>query len=319
MGVLVAQLSKLSVVGAGAIGGSLAQRLAEKDVAKELVLLDMVEGLPQGKALDIQESAPILSFSTQVRGSTNLEELTGSDLVVLTAGFPRKPGMSRSDLLGKNASIIQSHAEAVRKLAPKAIVLVVTNPVDVLAWLTKKVTGFPRERVIAASSTLDSARFRLFVAQALGVAPRDVVAFVMGTHGDTMVPVISHCSVNGVPITKLLEADKIAAIVERTKKGGGEIVDLLKSGSAYYAPTASQMEMVLSMANDEHRLLNSSVYLEGEFGHRDVYLGVPTILGKKGLEKIVEIELSPQEKAALDESAKAVQKDIQLLSTLMSL
>jgi malate dehydrogenase len=245
--------------------------------------------------------------------------MAGSDMVVLTAGFPRKPGMSRSDLLGKNASIIKTDAEAVRSFAPDALVLVVTNPVDVMAWLAKKVTGFPRERVIAESSTLDSARFRYFVAQALGMAPRDVVGFVMGTHGDTMVPVISHCSINGVPLTKLLPADKLSAIVERTKKGGGEIVDLLKSGSAYYAPTASQLEMVLSIAHDEHRLLNSSVYLDGEFGYRDIYLGVPTILGKRGLEKIVEIDLTPQEKAALDESAKAVQKDIQLLSTVMSL
>jgi malate dehydrogenase len=311
--------SKVSVIGAGAIGGSLTQRLAEADIAEELLLLDMVEGLPQGKALDILESAPILSFSTRVRGSTNLEEIENSDLVVLTAGFARKPGMSRSDLLGKNASIMKAHAEAIRDHAPKAIVLIVTNPVDVMAWLVKKVTGFPRERVIAESSTLDSARFRLFVAQALNVAPRDVVGFVMGTHGDTMVPALSFCSVNGVPLTRLLPHDKLAAIVERTKKGGGEIVDLLKSGSAYYAPTASQMEMILAMANNEHRLLSSSVFLDGEYGHHDIYLGVPTILGRTGLEKIVEVELAPGEKAALDESAKAVAKDIQLLSTMMPL
>ena len=311
--------SKVSVIGAGTIGGSLTQRLAEADVTDELVLLDMVEGLPQGKALDIQESAPILSFSTRIRGSTNLEDIANSDLVVLTAGFDRKPGMSRSDLLGKNASIIKSHAEAVRNFAPKATVLVVTNPVDVMSWLVKRVTSFPRERVIGESGTLDSARFRLFVAQALNVAPRDVVGFVMGTHGDTMVPALSLCSVNGVPLTQLLPHDKLSAIVERTKKGGGEIVDLLKSGSAYYAPTASQLEMVRAMVNDEHRLLSSSVFLEGEYGYRDICLGVPTIIGRKGLVAIMEVELTPHEKALLDESAKAVAKDIQLLLTMMPL
>jgi malate dehydrogenase len=311
--------AKVSVVGAGAIGGSLTQRLAEADVADELLLLDMVEGLPQGKALDIQESAPILSFSTRVRGSTNMEDLANSDLVVLTAGFARKPGMSRSDLLGKNAGIIKAHSEAIRNFAPKALVLVVTNPVDVMAWLVKKVTSFPRERVIAESGTLDSARFRFFVAQELNVAPRDVVGFVMGTHGDTMVPALSLCSVNGVPLTRLIPEDKLSAIVERTKKGGGEIVDLLKSGSAYFAPSASQMEMILAIANDEHRLLSSSVFLEGEYGHRDIFLGVPTILGRKGVEKIVEVELTQHEKELLGESAKAVAKDIQLLLTMMQL
>lgn len=308
--------SKISVIGAGAIGGSLAQRLAEADLADELVIVDIVEGLPQGKALDIDESAPILGFTTKVRGSTKLDDIANSDLVALTAGFARKPGMSRSDLLTKNAGIIRSHAEAVKKFAPKSTVLVVTNPVDVMAYLVKQITGFPRERVIAESGTLDSARFRLFVSRELGVAPRDVVGFVIGTHGDTMVPVISHCSVNGVPLTKLLSQDRISAIVERTKKGGAEIVDLLKSGSAYYAPTAAQLEMVRAIAHNENRAISVSVALEGEYGLKDLFLGVEAIVGCNGLVKVLEVDLSPQEKKMLEDGAKAVKQDIALLSTL---
>ncbi|MCL4324284.1 MAG: malate dehydrogenase [Candidatus Thermoplasmatota archaeon] len=308
--------AKISVVGAGAIGGSLAQRLAEADIADELDIIDIVEGLPQGKALDIEESAPVLGFSTHVRGSTQLEDLAGSNLVVLTAGFARKPGMSRSDLLGKNAGIIRAHAEAIKRFAPKAIVLVVTNPVDVMAYLVKQVTGFPRERILAESGTLDSSRFRLFVAKELGVAPRDVVGFVMGTHGDTMVPIISHCSVNGVPLTHLLPQEKIQAIVQRTKKGGGEIVDLLKSGSAYYAPSAAQLEMILSLARNERRLITASVSLEGEYGHSGIFLSVPVILSNDGLAKIVETALSSDEQKLLADSARAVKEDINLLATL---
>jgi malate dehydrogenase len=308
--------SKVSVVGAGNIGGTLAQRVAEASVAEELLLFDIVEGLPQGKALDIQESAPILGFSTRVRGSTHLEDIAGSDLVVLTAGLARKPGMSRSDLLGKNAQILKSHAEAIRDRCPQALVLVVTNPVDVMAHWVRKITGFPRERVVAESGTLDSARFRWFVAEALQVAPKDVVGFVLGTHGDTMVPILSHCSVNGVPVTKLLPADRLQAIVERTKKGGGEIVELLKMGSAFYAPSAAQLEMILAMGRNEHRLLSTSVLLDGEYGFKDVFLGVPCVLGRKGMEKIHEVELTPQERSALEASAKAVQEDLKLLSAM---
>lgn len=312
----MARWSKISVVGAGQIGGSLAQRLAEADLADELVLVDVVEGLPQGKALDIEESAPIMEFSTKLSGSTDLKSIAGSDVVVLTAGFARKPGMSRSDLNAKNAGVIRPHAEAIRDHAPKSIVVVVTNPVDVMAWLVKKITGFPRERIIAESGTLDSARFRLFVAREVGVAPRDVVGFVMGSHGDTMVPILSHCSVGGVPLQRLVSEDKIAQIIKRTKGGGGEIVSLLKTGSAYYAPTAAQVEMIQAMARNERRILASSVFLEGEYGLRDVFLSVPAILGSKGLEKIIEIDLTAQEKAQLAESAKAVKTDLDILNAL---
>lgn len=308
--------SKISVVGAGAIGGALAQRLAESDLAEELLITDVVEGLPQGKALDIEESAPILEFSTRVRGSTDLKEIAGSDLVVLTAGFARKPGMSRSDLLGKNASIIKAHAEAIRDQAPRSLVVVVTNPVDVMAWLVKKITGFPRERIVGESGTLDSARFRLFVAREVGCAPRDVVGFVMGTHGDTMVPVLSHCSVNGIPVSRLIPEETLAKIVQRTKGGGGEIVALLKSGSAYFAPTAAQMEMIQAIAKNERRMISSSACLDGEYGIQDVFLGVPTILGAKGVERILEVDLTPGEKRALEESGRAVLQDIQLLAAL---
>lgn len=308
--------SKIAIIGAGNIGGTLAQRLAEADVSEELVLVDIVEGLPQGKALDIQESAPIVGFSTRIWGSTKLSDIAQSDLVVLTAGLARKPGMSRSDLLGKNAQILKAHAEAIRDHAPRALVLVVTNPVDVMAYYVRKVTGFPRERVVAESGTLDSTRFRWFVAEALGVAPRDVVGFVMGTHGDTMVPILSHCSVNGVPVTRLLPPEKLRAIVERTRKGGGEIVDLLKMGSAYYAPAAAQAEMAIAMARGQNRLLSASVLLNGEFGLRDVYLGVPVVLGRTGLVRVQEIDLTPEERTALETSAKAVRTDLSVLESL---
>ncbi len=310
-------LSKIAVIGAGNIGGTLAQRLAEADVAAEVVLFDIVEGLPQGKALDIQESAPVLGFSTRVRGSTRLDEaVEGSDLVILTAGLARKPGMSRSDLLGRNAQIVKGHAEMIRDKAPNAVVMVVTNPVDVMAYFVWKATGFPRERIIAESGTLDSARFRWFVAEALGVTPRDVVGFTLGTHGDTMVPVLSHCSVNGVPVTKLLPPEKLRAIVERTKKGGGEIVDLLKTGSAYYAPSAAQLEMALSIARNEHRLFSCSVLLNGEFGFKDIFLSVPIVLGRHGFTKVHEIELTAEERSALEASAKAVSEDLKLLAMM---
>lgn len=310
-------LSKITVIGAGNIGGTLAQRLAEADVAGEVSLFDIVEGLPQGKALDIQESAPVLGFSTRIWGTTRLEDaVANADLVILTAGLARKPGMSRSDLLSRNAQIVRGHAEAIRSKAPHAVVLVVTNPVDVMAYAVWKATGFPRERIIAESGTLDSARFRWFVAEALGVAPRDVVGFTLGTHGDTMVPVPSHCSVNGVPVTRLLSPEKLQAICERTKKGGGEIVELLKTGSAYYAPSAAQLEMALAVARDENRVVSCSVLLNGEFGFKDVFLSVPISLGRGGISKIHEIDLAPSERSALEASARAVQEDLKLLSTL---
>ncbi len=309
-------ISKVVVLGAGNIGGSLAQRLAEADLAREVVLVDIIEGLPQGKALDIQESAPILGFSTHVTGSTSLDALSGADVVIETAGLARKPGMSRSDLLSKNAAIVKAHAEAVRGYAPHAVVLVVTNPVDVMTHWFRSITEFPPARVFGESGTLDTARFRWFVADALGVASRDVTGFVLGSHGDTMVPVLSLTSVSGVPLTRLLPADRLAAIVERTKGGGGEIVSLLKSGSAYYAPTASQAELIRAIVHDEHRLLSASAHLDGEFGERDVYIGAPVVIGRHGVERVVEVELTPTERQAFSASVAAVRADLDLLSQL---
>ena len=309
-------LGKVVVLGAGNIGGSLAQRLAEMDVAREVVLVDIIDGLPQGKALDIQQSAPILGFSTHVTGSTSLELLQGADVVVETAGLARKPGMSRSDLLEKNAGIVKGHAEAVRRLAPNSVCIVVTNPVDVMTHYFREVSALPPARVFGESGTLDTARFRSFVADALHVAPRDVTGFVLGTHGDTMVPILSLTSVAGVPLTKLLPADQLAAIVARTKQGGAEIVNLLKTGSAFYAPTASQAELVAAVAGDEHRLLSVAAHLNGEFGEKDVYVGVPVLLGRQGVERVVEVDLLPVERDAFRASVAAVRADLAILAKL---
>ena len=309
-------LGKVVVIGAGMVGGSLVQRLAESDLAAEVVVVDIIDGLPQGKALDIQESGPILEFSTKVTGSTSMDAIAGADVIIETAGLARKPGMSRSDLLEKNAAIVKVHAEAVKSKAPHAIVQVVTNPVDVMTYYFRKVSGLPPARVFGESGTLDTARFRTFVADALKVAPRDVTGFVLGTHGDTMVPLLSLTSVAGVPLTKLLPADTLAKIVERTKKGGGEIVNLLKSGSAYYAPSASQLEIVQAIARNEHRLLPVTAHLNGEFGEKDVYIGVPAVIGRQGIEKVVEVELSATEKTAFDASVKAVREDLAILAKL---
>ncbi|HYA10187.1 MAG TPA: malate dehydrogenase [Thermoplasmata archaeon] len=309
-------LGKVVVLGAGNIGGSLAQRLAEADLATEVVLVDIVDGLPQGKALDIAESAPIVGFSTRVTGSTSLDAVRGAEVVVETAGLARKPGMSRSDLLEKNAAIVGAHADAVRSMAPQAVCLVVTNPVDVMTAYFRERSGLPASRVFGESGTLDAARFRSFVAEALGVAPRDVTAFVLGTHGDTMVPVLSLSSVSGVPLTRLLSAAQLQAIVERTKQGGAEVVNLLKTGSAYFAPTASQAELVRAIADNEHRLLSASAHLDGAFGERGVYVGVPVVIGRSGVEKVVEVDLSPQEKEAFAASVRAVRADLDILAKL---
>jgi malate dehydrogenase len=312
----VSELGKVAVLGAGNIGGSLAQRLAEMDVAREVVLLDIVDGLPQGKALDIQQSAPILGFSTRVTGSTSLDAIAGADVVVETAGLARKPGMSRSDLLEKNAGIVKGHAEAVRAHAPNAVCVVVTNPVDVMTHYFRARSGLPAARVFGESGTLDTARFRWFVAEALRVAPRDVTGFVLGTHGDTMVPILSLTSVSGVPLARLLPPERLAAIVERTKQGGGEIVSLLKTGSAFYAPTASQAELVRAIARDEHRLLSASASLDGAFGERDVYVGVPVVIGRAGVERVVEVELTAAERTAFRQSVEAVRSDLAILAKL---
>ena len=312
----MAAFQKVTVLGAGNVGGSLAQRLAEMDLATEVVLIDIIDGLPQGKALDIQESAPILGFSTRISGSLSLEAMKGSDLVIETAGLARKPGMSRSDLLMKNADILRGHAAAVKSLAPHGVVLVVTNPVDVMTFWFRRVCGLPPARVFGESGTLDTARFRTFVALELGVAPRDVTSFVLGTHGDTMVPVLSLSSVSGVPLTRLLSPEKLAAIVKRTQQGGGEIVNLLKTGSAFYAPSASQAELARAVGFDEKRVLPVTAHLQGEYGLKDLCFGVPALVGRGGIERILEVDLTPEERAAFDVSVKAVREDLQVLAAL---
>ncbi|MCI4348507.1 MAG: malate dehydrogenase [Thermoplasmata archaeon] len=312
----MAAFQKVTVLGAGNVGGSLAQRLAEMDLAKEVMLVDIIDGLPQGKALDIQESAPILGFSTRVVGSLSLEAIRDSDLVIETAGLARKPGMSRSDLLTKNADILRGHAAAVKSYAPNAVVLVVTNPVDVMTFWFRRVCGLPAAHVFGESGTLDTARFRTFVALELGVAPRDVTSFVLGTHGDTMVPILSLSSVSGVPLTCLLSADKLGEIVKRTQQGGAEIVNLLKTGSAFYAPSAAQAELARAVGRDEKRLLPVTAHLHGEYGLQDLCFGVPALLGRGGVEKVIEVDLTPVERAAFDASAQAVRDDLQLLAAL---
>ncbi|MCI4353016.1 MAG: malate dehydrogenase [Thermoplasmata archaeon] len=307
---------KVAVLGAGNVGGSLAQRLAEMDLAREVVLVDIIDGLPQGKALDIQESAPIIGFSTQVTGSLALEAIRDSDFVIETAGLARKPGMSRSDLLTKNADILRGHAAAVKSYAPNAVVLIVTNPVDVMTYWFRRVCGLPAAHVFGESGTLDTARFRTFVALELGVAPRDVTSFVLGTHGDTMVPILSLSSVSGVPLSRLLSIDQMAAIVKRTQQGGAEIVNLLKTGSAYFAPSAAQAELARAVGRDEKRLLPVTAHLRGEYGLQDLCIGVPAVLGRGGVEKVVEVDLTPAERAAFDASAQAVRDDLQVLAAL---
>jgi malate dehydrogenase len=308
-------LQKIAVLGAGNVGGSLAQRLAEMDLAKEVVLVDIIDGLPQGKALDIQESAPIVGFSTKITGSLSLEAIRDSDIVIETAGLARKPGMSRSDLLTKNAEILRGHATAVKEFAPNSVVIVVTNPVDVMTYWFLKVCGLPPARVFGESGTLDTARFRTFVALELGVAPRDVTSFVLGTHGDTMVPILSLSSVSGVPLTRLISADRLAAIVKRTQQGGAEIVNLLKTGSAFYAPSASQAELARAVGRDEKRVLPVTAFLQGAYGLRDLCFGVPALLGRGGVEKVLEVDLTPAERAAFDASAQAVREDLKVLAT----
>lgn len=312
----MAAVQKIAVLGAGNVGGSLAQRLAEMDLAQEVVLVDIIDGLPQGKALDIQESAPIIEFSTKVTGSLSLEAIRDSDLVIETAGLARKPGMSRSDLLTKNADILRGHATAVKSYAPQAVVLVVTNPVDVMTYWFRRVSGLPAARVFGESGTLDTARFRTFVALELGVAPRDVTSFVLGTHGDTMVPILSLSSVSGVPLSKLISPDRLEAIVKRTQQGGAEVVNLLKTGSAYFAPSAAQAEIARAVARDEKRVLPVTAHLHGEYGLSDVCFGVPALLGRGGVEKVLEVDLTTAERSAFDASAQAVRDDLRVVAEL---
>lgn len=305
---------KITVVGAGHVGATTAQRLAEQGLANEVVLLDIIEGMPKGKALDLWESAPVLGYDTRVEGGTDYALAEGSDMVVVTAGLPRKPGMSRDDLLKKNTDIVQGVSKEIRVRCPNAIVLVVSNPLDVMCYVTLKTTGFDRRRVIGMAGVLDTARFRSFIAMELDVSVKDVSAFVLGGHGDSMVPLPRYSTVAGIPLPHLLSEERIEALVERTRKGGGEIVELLGSGSAYYAPSAATVEMAESILRDRNRILPCAAWLQGEYGLSDVYVGVPVKLGAGGLKEIVEIDLTGEEKKALHASAAHVKETMSKLN-----
>ncbi|MDH3297070.1 MAG: malate dehydrogenase [Gemmatimonadota bacterium] len=306
-------MNKITVVGAGHVGATTAQRIAERELANRVVLVDILEGVPQGKALDQWESAPVEGFDTVVTGAQDYESTTGSGIYVVTAGLARKPGMSRDDLVLKNAKIIESVAREIAIHSPDAIIVMVTNPLDVMAWVAMQTTGFPRERVIGMAGVLDTARFRSFIALELGVSVEDVQALVLGGHGDSMVPLVSTVSVGGIPLTQMLAADRIEELVERTRKGGGEIVKLLGTGSAFYAPSAAAVQMVESIVRDKKRILPAAAWLEGEFGLEGMFLGVPCKLGRSGLEGIIEVDLTDAEQAALEASASEVRKTMEVL------
>jgi malate dehydrogenase len=301
---------KITVVGAGNVGATAAQRLAEKEFANEVVLIDVVEGLPQGKGLDMYESAPVEGFDTRITGTNSYDATAGSDIIVITAGIPRKPGMTRDDLLATNAGILKSVTEQAAPKSPNAVIIVVSNPLDVMVYVALKVSGFDRHRVIGMAGVLDTARFRSFIAMELNVSVEDVTAFVLGGHGDSMVPLPRYTSVAGIPLTDLLPKEKIDALVKRTRDGGIEIVNYLKTGSAYYAPSAAAVQMVESIVKDKKRILPAAVYLKGEYGMTDTVVGVPVKLGKNGLEQIMEIKLTPEEHAALKASADDVKANI---------
>ena len=307
-------VNTITVVGAGNVGATTAQRIAEKELSRRVVLVDIVEGVPQGKGLDQWQTAPIEGFDSRVIGTNGYEESAGSEIVIITAGIARKPGMSRDDLMNTNAGIVKGVSEQVAKTSPNAIVIVVSNPLDVMCYVAKKVTGFPRERVLGMAGVLDTARYRAFLAEALDVSVRDIQAMVLGGHGDTMVPLINYTTVSGIPIAQLMPRDQLDKIVARTRAGGAEIVSLLKTGSAYYAPSAAAVQMAESIVNDQKRVLPCSVWLEGEYGHSGLFLGVPCKIGRRGLESVIEVVLSPDETSALARSADAVKEPMASLS-----
>lgn len=304
---------KVSVIGAGNVGATIAELLARDGLA-DVVLFDVVEGIPQGKALDILQACPVWDSPVHVTGTNEYKDTESSDIVIITAGFPRKPGMSRDDLLQANARVVAEVTENVKKYSPDAIMIVVTNPMDVMTQLSMKISGFKPESVIGMGGILDSARFRAFISLELKVSPQDIDALVLGGHGDFMVPMPRFTTIKGIPITKLMPDGLIRNIIERTRHGGAEIVSLLKSGSAYYAPAAATYQMVKAIINDEKRLLPCSAYLRGEYGVNGFYTGVPVILGSKGIEKIIEIDLTDDEKASFDRSVQAVKQLVEKLN-----
>ena len=309
------QRKKVSVIGSGFTGATTAFLLAQKELA-DVVIVDIpeMENPAKGKALDMLEASPVQGFDANIIGTSNYEDTKDSDIVIITAGIARKPGMSRDDLVQTNQKVMESVTEQIVRYAPNAIILVLTNPVDAMTYTAFKKSGFPKERVIGQSGVLDTARFRTFVAQELNLSVKDVQGFVLGGHGDEMVPLIRYSSAGGVPLADLIPADRMEEIIERTRKGGAEIVNLLGNGSAYYAPSAALVEMAEAILKDQKRVLPSIAYLEGEYGLHDLYLGVPTVLGADGIEKIIELDLTEDEQAALNKSADAVRAVMNILS-----
>ncbi len=308
---------KVTVVGAGNVGGTVAQRLAEKN-CYDIVLVDIVEGVPQGKALDLTQAGPVCGYSSRIVGTNGYEETVGSSLAVITSGIPRRPGMSRDELLATNAKIVQSVVREVASRSPDAILVMVTNPLDVMVHVARRVSGFPKGRVLGMAGVLDAARLRAFIAQELGVAGTDVQAMVLGGHGDTMVPLLRYTTVAGRPVTEQLPKERWDALIQRTRDGGAEIVNLLKAGSAYYAPSASVVEMVEAILKDQKRILPCAVLCEGEYGLHNVVVGVPVKLGRNGAEAVVEYELTAEERAALHASAAAVRDLCTVVDRLMA-
>ena len=299
---------KITVVGAGNVGATTAQRVAEKELARQVIMVDVAEGIPQGKGLDQWESAPIEGFDSRVIGTNGYDETEGSELVIITAGIARKPGMSRDVLLNTNAGIVKQVSENIAKSSPNAIIIVVSNPLDVMCYVAKVVSGFPRERVLGMAGVLDSARYRSFLAEALDVSVLDIQAMVLGGHGDTMVPLESYTTVSGIPVSQLISQEKLNAILDRTRNGGAEIVKYLKTGSAYYAPSSGAVQMAEAIVKDQKRILPCAAWLEGEYGMKGLFLGVPCKLGAGGLEKIIEVKLTDAERTALAKSADAVRE-----------
>ena len=299
---------KITVIGAGHVGATAAQRIAEKELANEVVLVDLIEGMPQGKGLDMFESAPVEGFDSRVVGTNSYDETANSDIIVITAGLARKPGMSRDDLQATNAEIVKSVTQQAVAKSPKAILIVVSNPLDVMTYVAMKASGFPRERVLGMAGVLDSSRFRTFIAMELNVSVEDTSAFVLGGHGDSMVPLPRYSTVAGIPLPDLMDQATIDRLVKRTRDGGIEIVNFLKTGSAYYAPSSGAVQMVEAIVKDKKRILPCAVLLQGEYGIKDVVVGVPIKIGRKGMEQVIQIKLSPEEQAALNKSAEGVRE-----------
>ncbi|HMO59639.1 MAG TPA: malate dehydrogenase [Roseiflexaceae bacterium] len=306
---------KVTIVGAGFVGSTSAHWIAAKELA-DIVLVDIVDGIPQGKALDLAEAAPIEGFDLHVIGTNDYADTAGSDVIVVTSGAPRKPGMTREDLIKINANITRDCISKAAPLSPNAVIIIVNNPLDTMAYLAREVSGFPKNRVVGQAGVLDSARYRSFIAWEAGVSVEDVQAMLMGGHGDEMVPLPRFTTIGGIPVTEFIPADQLEAIVDRARKGGGEIVNLLKTGSAYYAPSAATVQMVEAVLRDKKRVIPCAAYLEGEYGLNDIYFGVPVVLGAGGVEKIIELPLNADEQALVQKSAEAVRSSIAALKSM---